>query len=208
MHKSLRGQGPRSTKGKFSTSHGMSFSTTYSSWASMKSRCLNSRDEHYPQYGGAGITVCQRWSESFQSFLEDMGSRPINMTLDRINNNKGYSPDNCRWATPKEQMRNRRNTLLLTLNGKTMPATAWAELLDIPYSTILHRLQRGDSVERALATKTHIRRGLNYGGKTQSFYGWESELGLPKGIICKRLRRGWNIEKTLTTPAIGGDSAH
>jgi len=79
---------------------------------SMKGRCLNPRYQAYPHYGGRGITVCGRWLESFENFLADMGVMPSGRTLDRIDNDGNYEPRNCRWATPAEQMRNRRVTKL------------------------------------------------------------------------------------------------
>lgn len=94
------------TVGRVQT-HGMSYTPTYKSWQCMKSRCLDSNDPHYPDYGGRGIKICKRWLK-FENFLEDMGKRPEGKTLDRKNNDKGYSKSNCRWASPKEQANNRR----------------------------------------------------------------------------------------------------
>lgn len=89
------------------TKHGMEGTRTYRSWVAMRARCNNPKTRDYASYGGRGITVCERW-ESFENFLEDMGERPPGKSLDRINNDLGYLPDNCRWATAKEQANNRR----------------------------------------------------------------------------------------------------
>jgi hypothetical protein len=133
------------------TTHGMCYTRQHGIWGNMKSRCLNKNDDRYESYGGRGITVCEKWKD-FIGFWDDMkdGYSPIK-TLDRIDNNKGYSKDNCRWATAKQQQRNMRSNVILTFNGRSMCITEWAEELGYNTSTLRKRISRsGWSVQRAL----------------------------------------------------------
>jgi hypothetical protein len=93
-------------------------SREYNSWRSMKARCLCSTDAKYPRYGGRGIKLCDRWSNSFENFLTDMGRCPAGLTLDRKDNDGDYKPDNCRWTTPREQANNTRRNRRVKFNGE------------------------------------------------------------------------------------------
>lgn len=110
--------------------HGDSNSRTYRSWVSMRRRCSAKKDTSFHRYGARGISVCERWSE-YSNFLSDMGERPEGTSLDRIDGSKGYSKDNCRWATAIEQAKNTKKNVWLTHEGRTMCQADWARELGV-----------------------------------------------------------------------------
>jgi hypothetical protein len=126
---------------------GRQASRTYSSWNAMLGRCTNPRHHAFARYGRLGVS--ERW-RSFEVFLADMGERPPGTSLDRIDNERGYEPGNCRWATAQEQQRNRRGQRLLTWEGVTLCIAAWGERIKTSGRCIAERLRAGWSIERAL----------------------------------------------------------
>lgn len=144
--------------------HGMSNSRIFSIWANMLSRCTNPNSTHFKRYGGRGITVCDEWlgeegSVNFINWALNNGYSD-ELTIDRINNDKGYSPDNCRWVTNKVQQRNKSTNKLLTLDGKTLCVSEWSEITGISTNTINQRLNRGWSVVDALTTP--VKKSFSY----------------------------------------------
>jgi hypothetical protein len=107
----------------------------------MKRRCHNPRFINFRNYGARGIAVCERWRNSFTAFLEDMGACPDGLELERIDNEKGYEPGNCRWASRKEQCRNSRKNHFITANGKTLPLSQWSEETGVRAATIRRRIR-------------------------------------------------------------------
>ena len=131
--------------------HGRSCDPIYNVWKLMIARCCDHRRTNYPTYGGRGIKVCDRWRNSFEAFVADMGERPSpKHTVDRIDNNGDYTPQNCRWATIHQQARNRRSNRLGTLNGKTQSIAAWIEELGASRTRTYWRLSHGWTLDRAL----------------------------------------------------------
>jgi hypothetical protein len=133
------------------TTHGMTKTRTFKSWDSMRQRCLNENDPSFARYGGRGISVCARWRDDFAAFLKDMGERPAGKTLDRIDGRGDYSPDNCRWASYKDQVRNRQCTQVLTVDGVAKPLQEWCEITGLKPTTILSRLAAGWPEAKVLA---------------------------------------------------------
>lgn len=112
--------------------HGKSTTPEYKVWCEMIKRTENKKNKHYKDYGGRGIIVSERWRNSFESFLEDMGERPYkDYSIDRIDNNGNYEPNNCRWASIADQCRNKRNNVLININGKIMILSDWSKTLNI-----------------------------------------------------------------------------
>lgn len=124
---------------------------TYTIWQAMKRRCYLETDKNYHRYGGRGIKVCDRWLDSFESFLEDMGiPDDIGLQIDRINNDGNYEPSNCRWATRFEQARNKSNSRIVEHNGKSLTISQWEEITGVKRETIAQRLSYGHSPAIAL----------------------------------------------------------
>lgn len=132
--------------------HGLTGTTECRIWQAIKNRTSNRNGQDFDDYGGRGITVCERWSNSFQAFLDDMGERPDGMSLDRINNDLGYFKENCRWATKIEQMNNTRGNHRETFNGETRTIAEWSRATGIKQSKISRRLRRGWTIQRTLET--------------------------------------------------------
>lgn len=131
------------------TKHTMS--KEYAAWAAMHRRCDNPRNPNFPRYGGRGIAVCDRWAR-FDEFFADMGPCPPGLTLERIDNSKGYEPNNCKWATYSEQNRNTSQTRWMTFDGVTMCMQDWCTRTGLSRNTINGRLKMGWPVERILTT--------------------------------------------------------
>lgn len=152
---------------KNAVKHGLSNTRLHRIWHSMYCRCYYKSTNQYKNYGGRGIKVCEEWKHmqgfiNFYNWAINNGYKET-LTLDRIDNNKGYCPSNCRWITPKEQSNNRRNNVYYTFNGETKTSKQWCELYNISQTTLLDRLKRGWTLEQALtiSTKGNYRKALH-----------------------------------------------
>lgn len=166
---------------------------SYSTWGCMKQRCLNPRSHAFKHYGGRGIKVCDRWLV-FKNFLEDMGHKPPNMSLERTDNDGNYEPGNCRWATQKEQMRNRRINRWVDIGGKSYLAVELSDKSGLKTDSIIERAEAGLSLEEVISpvrrifadglalggrangvrqkAKTHCPHGHSYDDAIVNKYGW------------------------------------
>lgn len=172
----------------------------------MIARCHCPTNKSYPRYGGRGIMVCDRWRNSFDDFLADIGPRPsAQHSIDRIDGTKGYEPSNCRWATYTEQARNTRRNHLVTMNGETRCIAEWVELLGVPERRVRTRLQRGWDPTEALTTpfqRWSPRQAVTVVafGQSLRLCEWADRLGCRPEVISGRVRRGWSAEDAVSKP--------
>lgn len=192
------------------TTHGMTGTKFYGVWNSMKNRCLNTNTKSYAHYGARGITVDSRW-RSFKDFYDDM-HKPYSdhykihgsdTTLERIDNTKGYSKDNCRWATRLEQASNTTQMRLVTINGETNVVSEWCRKLKIHDSVVYRRVKSGMTIEDALTAPRQRGHLITLGDATLNVAQWTEKMGLNETTIFDRLKHGWTEHDAVMTP-VGG----
>lgn len=176
----------------------------YQAWAAMRQRCRNPRRARYNSYGGRGISICPEW-EQFEAFLADMGTPPPGHTLERIDVNGHYGPNNCVWATKQAQANNKTTNHMLSFNGKTQSLADWCRDLQLPYSAIRARLQRGWSAKQALLTPVRnttrydwSKTPITINGLSQSLRKWCAQTGVSLSTACCRLERGWTPQQAIS----------
>lgn len=183
----------------------------YSIWANMKQRCYNPKNKFYNHYGGKGIIVCEEWLNDFEVFQEwayGNGYREY-LSIDRINNDKGYMPQNCRWVTQKEQMQNTTLTRFITINGVKKRLGEWSQISGVKPGTLSKRYKNGVRGDRLLQP-TRLRRKTPYNAKritingvTKSISEWSEESGVQVNTINARLRRGVKGTELIEKPHSG-----
>lgn len=176
----------------------------YHSYHNMKKRCLDPKSVKYPRYGGRGISICQRWMESFENFITDMGRCPTGLTLERKNNDGNYGPENCCWASHQHQSNNQSTNHHLMFDGLNLTIAQWARKTGMSRDVIRQRIGLGWPVDRALTEKPQDQSAkklrIEHMGKSLSIRGWTRELGIGKNVISERIKRGWTPEKAVSTP--------
>lgn len=170
----------------------------------MKSRCYIPTSSNFIHYGGRGIRMCDEWLSNYDAFCEWSLRNGYNnsLSIDRIDNDGNYEPDNCRWVTRVVQQRNTSRNIFLTMNGETKTYSEWCEQYGINLHTFYGRLREGWNEETALKTPSKGKRNLDfeYNGVTKSIPQWAKEYGMGATTLKYRLFAGWPIEKALTTP--------
>lgn len=127
----------------------------YTVWLQMRHRCMSPKNKAFPYYGGRGIKVCERW-QNFPAFVQDMGERPEGFTVERIDNDGNYEPKNCRWASRRDQMRNRRNTLTVSMEGVTYNVSVLAEISGLKSDTIVERAKKVTTLQELIDPKHRV----------------------------------------------------
>jgi hypothetical protein len=178
--------------------HGMSRTDIYSIWRGMVSRATGKRMRE--RYFDRGIRVDDRWL-IFENFRDDMGERPEGTSIERIDNSKGYCKENCKWATPFEQARNRRTNRMLRYEGRLICLTDLAISKGVPPCRLTERLKRGIPLEKALSTpvKSSVRM-IRYKGESLPLTKMAEKYGISRGALADRLSKGWTVHKALTRP--------
>lgn len=168
--------------------HGMTDTPEWAVWKSMRERCTVPTHKSWLSYGGRGITVCPEWN-TFAQFYADMGPRPKGTTLDRIDNSKGYSPDNCRWATWKTQANNRRSNVYVTIDGVTCTLKQWADHFGVDYAVVKERRADGKGgLDLFLASpRRSYKRLISFDGRSMTIAAWAKYLKAPYITVWQRI---------------------
>lgn len=166
----------------------------YALWCSMKQRCFNPNAEHYHRYGGRGVTMCQEWADSFDVFRAAVGDPPAGMTLDRIDNERGYEPNNVRWTDRKEQANNRSTNVVLTWDGRTMTLKQWADHLGWKYGLLASRWKKGKRDADLFAEPAWDRnKTVTFNGETKTLRKWAQDTGVPYETLYWRNKHGKDL---------------
>lgn len=193
----------RKSKSKeFGPIEGKTHMREYSIWKGMKTRVTNPNTDDAERYINRGITCCDSWLESFEAFYNDMGSCPDGYSLDRIDNDLGYSPENCRWASQTTQTQNRGEfNKIFTYNGKTMVLKEWAKELGIKYTTLYQRIYRsGLSFEEAIQNDP-FKRQIEINGEKHNLKEWTKIYGIKYQTVVDRINKHkWDIVDAITIP--------
>jgi hypothetical protein len=178
----------------------MEFKRERNAWRSMIRRCTEPGQKDWPRYGGAGITVCPAWMQSFDQFLQDMGPAPTQAHwLGRLRVLENYEPGNCCWTTQPPQERRRTFCRRVSINGQVVTAAEAARSIEVSHATVLRRVASGFQLENPPAAKLYrASKWLTFNGETLPLPQWAKRIGLPSQVLWARIKRGVPVEKALT----------
>jgi hypothetical protein len=188
-------------------SHGIAKHPLYNIWIGMIDRCRNPNNISYKRYGDRGIQVCDRWMNSIESFAEDMGPRPSAVhSIDRLDNDGPYSPENCEWRTSAEQNRNQCSNVWFEHEGRKMVISDWAKELGVERKTLIHRLKIGVPVAIAFSAEARNLPGqrrfeiVEIDGESLNVRDWCERYGITTFLYYRRIKQGWDSKRAILTP--------
>lgn len=187
--------------------HGLKNTRLFSIWSGMKTRCYNSNSPQFKNYGARGIKICDEWLTDFMNFYNWSMSNGYsdNLTLDRIDVNGNYEPNNCRWVTSKVQANNRRTNKLIEYNGEIKTLMEWCEYHGINYKTVRDRLKRGWAIDKALKYPVENKfKGdlIEIDGQLKNLNEWCKHFNINRSTVMYRVRKGYNVEQALKEEVI------
>lgn len=181
----------------------------YNVWNSIIERTTNPKSRVWNAYGGRGITICDEWRNSFESFKEwaEKNGYKDELTIDRINNDMGYTPENCRWATYKQQNNNRRSNVNITIDEETHTLAEWSEISGINRWTITDRLKKNPNISKEELFAPPVRHNrfeqkIEIDGETKTIEEWSNISGVHKELIWIRLKNGWDVSAAIFKPSL------
>ena len=187
--------------------HGLTRTRIYKIYKGMKRRCLRESEKAYKYYGARGVTICEEWLNDFLAFYNWSMKNGYSeeLSIDRIDYNGNYEPNNCRWTSAKEQANNTRRNHSISYNGETHNICEWENLTGIDRHAIKARIEKGWSLDKVFGTPTGAdttgQRLIEYNGEVHNLSGWARKTGISIDTLHRRINYlGWSIEKTLTTP--------
>lgn len=180
--------------------HGKTNTPEFEVWTGMHTRCYNAKRKEFKDYGARGIVICDRWRDSFENFLADMGSRPSDEhSIERKDNDGNYQPSNCKWATRAEQGMNKRNNVKVAIDGIERTLSEWCRLNGVSVGTASLRHKNG--LRGAALFSTSVQK-LSHGGVTDTIAGWSKRTGLKPNTIGMRVNQyNWPVQRALTQGA-------
>ena len=170
----------------------------FNSWNNIRQRCYVPTNQAFDRYGGRGIVMAPEWRDSFEQFFNDLGPRPQGTSIERIDNNKGYFPGNCRWATYREQARNKRNTRIVYIENEGMTRGEASERFSIGSGTIAWRDSNGRKGAALIAPPQRQPQQITVNGESYSIKDLAIKTGIAHHTLATRINRGWSVDRALT----------
>ena len=189
---------------RYNRTHGMSKKPEYNAWASLVQRCTNKKCPAWKDYGRRGIKVCDEWKDSFEAFYAHIGPKPMaGLAVDRIDNEKGYEPGNVRWATYKQNGRNKRSNRIVEWEGEHLTLAELCERKGLKEGNVVGRLRLGHGLAESLDMPLRNRgckQWVEWQGEMVSIGQLAKRVGMHKDTLAMRLNRGWILDRAVNTP--------